>query len=117
LRTAEACYARVVAAFARRPGVSEPAGEAGGPNRFGANALKLRGKIFAMLVRGEFVAKIPRARVDELVAAGRGRRFEPGTGRVMREWFVAAGVSEAAWKALAEEAFVFAGGLSALRRG
>lgn len=76
--------------------------------------MKLRGKIFAMLVRGEFVAKIPRARVDELVAAGRGRRFEPGTGRVMREWFVAAGVSEAA---LAEEAFALAGGLSALRRG
>jgi hypothetical protein len=34
-----------------------------------------------MLVKEELVVKLPRPRVDELVAAGRGARFEPGLGR------------------------------------
>jgi hypothetical protein len=51
-------------------------------------ALKVRGKIFAMLVRGDLVLKLPSARVDQLVEAG-GRRFDPrGDGREMKEWAV-----------------------------
>ncbi len=43
------------------------------------NVLAVKGKIFAMLVRGKFVAKLPRERVDELVGGGIGEHFDPAT--------------------------------------
>jgi hypothetical protein len=54
--------------------------------RFGSNALKVNEKIFAMMSQGTLVVKLPRARVDELVEAGSGTRFDPGHGRLMKEW-------------------------------
>ena len=68
--------------------------------------LKVNGKIFAMFGRKQFVAKLPKSRVDELVSAKAGKRFDPGHGRIMNEWFVA---SENApdWLALAKEAYDF----------
>lgn len=53
---------------------------------FGADALKVNGKIFAMPVKGELVVKLPRERVTALVASGRGTYFDPGHGRLMKEW-------------------------------
>lgn len=79
-----AAYARIVRALQTESGVSVGAGKG-----FGAGALRRGGKIFAMLSsRGEFVVKLPKARVDELVAAAVGRRFTAGKGRQMREWLV-----------------------------
>jgi len=75
---------------------------------FGSNALRVRGKIFAMMVRGLFVAKLPKARVAELVDQEIGRPFEPAPGRVMKEW-VAIDGHEAKWLALAKEALAFVG--------
>ncbi len=74
---------------------------------FGSNALRVKGKIFAMMVRGLFVVKLPKARVDALVSAELGRPFEPAEGRVMREWIAIDG-HEKKWPALAEEALAFA---------
>jgi TfoX/Sxy family transcriptional regulator of competence genes len=68
--------------------------------------LKVNGRIFAMLVRGQLVTKLPKSRVDELVASGRGERFDPGHGRLMKEW-IAIRSSEAEWVTLAQEAFAF----------
>jgi TfoX/Sxy family transcriptional regulator of competence genes len=68
--------------------------------------LKVGGKIFAMFPRGEFVVKLPKARVDELIEAGAGRRFDPGHGRLMKEWIVVA-PGKADWLALAHEAFAY----------
>ena len=76
------------------------------PRRFGSNGLRVDGKIFAMLAQGTLVVKLPRARVDELVAAGHGERFDPGHGRIMKEWFVATG-SKLVWADLAREAHDF----------
>src|SRR5438093_1434493 len=43
---------------------------------FGSSALKINDKIFAMVSwKGQFVVKLPRGRVDELVASGDGERF------------------------------------------
>jgi len=78
-----------------------------GGKGFGATALKLDGKIFAMLTaRREFVVKLPRERVTELVNAGRGRPFEAGKGKPMREWLVVE-EAPARWFSLAQEARAF----------
>jgi hypothetical protein len=51
--------------------------------------LKVGGKIFVMSRGGELIAKLPRERVDALVAAGHGERFDPRRdGRLMKEWVV-----------------------------
>jgi TfoX/Sxy family transcriptional regulator of competence genes len=68
--------------------------------------LKVNGKIFAMFGRKQFVAKLPKSRVDALVSAGAGNRFDPGQGRIMKEWFVAADGGPD-WLELAKEAYNF----------
>lgn len=94
----------VVRAFAGAPGVTVGPGWGRG-----GIVLKRGGNIFAMLVRGEFVAKLPRPRVDALVTAGVGARFDPRRdGRVMKEWLVVAVAAARQWSSLAREAFAFA---------
>jgi hypothetical protein len=63
-----------------------------------------------MLASGDqFVVKLPRKRVDALVAAGEGKQFEPRhDGRLMKEWFVVGARRELRWLPLAQEAFEFA---------
>jgi hypothetical protein len=73
--------------------------------------LKVNGRIFAMLVRGRLVVKLPRARVDELVKARRGSRFDPRRdGRLMKEWIVLKGES-LPWVDIAHEAYRFVKGV------
>ena len=68
--------------------------------------LKVKGKIFAMFGRGRFVVKLPKSRVDEMVSTGAGERFDPGHGRLMKEWIVVA-TSKDDWIKLATEAYAF----------
>ncbi|MCX5063862.1 MULTISPECIES: hypothetical protein [unclassified Streptomyces] len=100
-------YAQLVAQFAELDGVTIPGDEPGREGRFGAAALKVGGKIFAMLAQGHLVVKLPRARVDELVDAGEGERFDPGHGRLMSEWLSLNPGSELSWDGLAHEALDF----------
>ena len=74
--------------------------------KFGTNALKVGGKLFAMMVRGKLVLKLSQARVDELVDAGGGARFEPAAGRVMKQWLVV-GDTPRPWVELVREAHAF----------
>lgn len=71
---------------------------------FGSPGLKVRGKVFAMLVKGKLVAKLPRERVDGLVASGQGEYFDPGHGRLMKEWVAVGAGAKARWVALTKEA-------------
>ena len=87
-------------------GVSPPAGG----RRFGAQALRFHGRIVAMLVDGCLVVKLPRTRVDDLVAGGAGVRFDAHRGTPMKEWFMLAPESPVAWSALTREAITYAGG-------
>ena len=68
--------------------------------------LKVNGKIFAMFGRRQFVTKLPKERVDALVSVGDGKRFDPGHGRLMKEWFVVRD-GKADWVELAKEAYDF----------
>ena len=102
----DAQFERLVAGFGSDPSVTLPS--AGG--KFGASALKVDGRIFAMLSGGELVVKLPRERVDELVAAGTGKPFDAGRGRVMKEWVAIAPDRSRRWAALAREARAFVGG-------
>jgi len=73
--------------------------------------LRVGGKIFAMLSRqGELVVKLPKQRVDELVASGAGARFDPRhDGRLMKEWVTVPGRLSGDWAQLATEALQFVG--------
>jgi TfoX/Sxy family transcriptional regulator of competence genes len=82
-------------------------GSDGAQRAFGSTSLKTNGKIFAMLVKGRLVVKLDRRRVDELVAAGDGRRFDPGHGRLMKEWLDVDAVAAEVWQVLATEAEAF----------
>jgi len=105
----EARFDGLVGELLDRPGVSYGRDEPDTANRFGSNALKIGGKIFAMLVRGALVVKLPRKRVDELVASGDGTRFDPRGGRPMTEWLVLDPASRQGWLPLAAEAMQYVG--------
>ena len=100
-------YATIAKTLLGHPGVTQAPEEARVRKSFGSNGLKIRNKIFVMLVRGRLVAKIPRQRVDELIAAGDGDRFDPGHGRLMKEWLVLNPGSKQEWLPLAQEALKF----------
>ncbi len=103
LATPEERYATLVATLLGEPGVEPPSGRG-----FGSGALRTHGKIFAMRSsRDEFVVKLPRQRVAALVAAGGCVPFDPGHGRVMKEWLVVVAASDDTWLALAREALAF----------
>ncbi|MDP9363031.1 MAG: TfoX/Sxy family protein [Chloroflexota bacterium] len=103
-------YADLVAAFRSEAGVTSDFDDPRGRRRFGASTLKVHGKIFAMLVNDRLVVKLPRERVDALVAAGDGERFGPRPGRVMKEWVNLDPASAIEWPPLAGEAMAFVAG-------
>jgi hypothetical protein len=98
--TGAATFASIAGRLAREPEVDEG-------TAFHSPGLKARGKIFAMLVRGELVVKLPADRCAELVSAGSARPFESG-GRRMREWVSVGEVNTPDWASLADEALAFA---------
>jgi TfoX/Sxy family transcriptional regulator of competence genes len=104
-------YATLVAEMLLKPNVTYAADKMEQKKSFGATELKVHGKIFAMLVKGRLVVKLPKAHVDALVAAGNGERFDPRhDGRLMKEWLVIDPAAEGEWLSLAREALAFVGG-------
>lgn len=102
--TPEKRYEELAGKFEGKRGVTRIAEGKG----FGSSGqLKFDGRIFAMLVRGELVLKLPRERVDELVHSGEGTWFDAGKGKPMREWFVLSPTSKKQWLPLAHEALTF----------
>ena len=97
-------YGDLVDELVGMAGITPPRGGGG----FGRTALRLDNKIFAMLVRGQLVLKLPAGRVDALVAAGEGARFDANKGTPMKEWFSLDPESGQSWLLLAREALDFA---------
>jgi len=82
----------------------------GGGRGFGSDALRINGKLFAMISsKGQFVLKLPGARIDELVRLSTGDYFDPGHGRRMKEW-IAIDRAHSQWIKLAKEARDYVGG-------
>lgn len=97
-------FERVAARFLADPAVRHGTG-------FGSNpGLRVGAKIFAVLGGGgELVVKLPKERVDQLVASGTGQRFDPRhDGRLMKEWVNIPARHVGDWEGLVGEALAFA---------
>jgi len=79
--------------FLAEPGVAEG-------QMFGMPVLKAGGKVFAGLWEGQLVVKVSAARVEELIASGKGAAFAPMAGRTMKEWVLVGDDEELAVEAL-----------------
>jgi len=110
LSTAEERFDRVVAAFLEIDGVTPPGSTS--RRQFGSNALRINGRIFAMLVRGALVAKLPAKRVAAAIDRGEGVAFDANKGRPMREWMTVPPDSTLDWLEIAREALTYVGGNS-----
>lgn len=101
--TPEERYAALVDAFLDETDASQSYKKG-----FGSSAMRIGGKIFAMLSGGRLVVKLPKQRVDALIASGEGERFDPRKdGRLMKEWLTLAPASEMDWQSIAREAMEF----------
>jgi len=104
---AERCFESLAAAHLSHARVTRGTG-------FGSTTgLRVDGRIFAMLMKTGLVVKLPRDRVDELVAAGAGTRLETRQGRSMKEWVSVAGGQCGDWERLVDDALAFVDSRSA----
>lgn len=101
--SAEETFDRITRTFLRDPAVSKG-------RMFGSEGMKIGGKVFAMVVKGDLVVKLRAERCAELVAAGHARPFDPGHGRLMKEWIAVEPGRARDWPNLASEARAFVGG-------
>ena len=69
-----------------------------------SRGLRVGGKVFAIFGERDLTLKLPGAKVDELVDAGAGTRFNPGHGREMREWVTIPDSRAREWAVLADQA-------------
>jgi len=103
----ERVFARLVTAFSKDRDVTPP-----DPSRhsFGANALRVDGKIFAFLKGDALVLKLPSDRVAALIEAKHGKPFDANKGKPMKGWVMVVAGEHARWPRLAREALAFVRG-------
>jgi hypothetical protein len=106
-RDAEDGFAAIVRALGDKPGVRKPEAPAASDRRFGSAALRVHGRIFAMVSRGRLVLKLPPSRVAELIGSGAGQTYDAGKGRPMKEWISLDPERQTGWLDLASEALQF----------
>jgi TfoX/Sxy family transcriptional regulator of competence genes len=88
--------------FLAEPDVDPGTGFGGSPG------LRVDGRIFAMLVRGRLVVKLPARRCRTLCEAGQAEPLAVGK-RVMNEWIEVTAEDRQTWRDLAAEAYAFVG--------
>ena len=102
--TAEEGFGTLVKILGDRHGVTRPEARGASARRFGSSALRVDGRIFAMVSRGRLVVKLPAARVAELIGLGEGTPYDAGKGRPMKEWVCLTEHGQPAWLDIAAEA-------------
>ena len=95
-------YAAVKAHFEKIEDVIVNAGR-------GAQGLKVGKKMFAMFSKGDLLLKLPPERVEALIAAGRGLSYDPGNGKVLKNYVLVPNAKKRSWIKLCEEAAAVAG--------
>lgn len=100
----EAKFCDLAQLLLTRPGVERS-------TMMGLPCLRVHGAFFAGCDRrtGDLLVKLPEARVDELVDAGRANSFAPA-GRRFREWAAIPHERSRTWKRLLDEALTFVDG-------
>jgi TfoX/Sxy family transcriptional regulator of competence genes len=71
---------------------------------FGSTALKFKNKVFVMVVKGDLVVKIPKSDVERLVSEGVGKHFDPGHGKLMKEWVTIGPKHKDLWLEISKQA-------------
>ena len=73
---------------------------------FGASGLKIGRKMFAMSVKGELIIKLPKERVDILIASKQWKQFYHlfNKSRLMKEWVSIGHKHKSKWFKLVQEA-------------
>jgi hypothetical protein len=71
-------------------------------------SIKTRRKMFAMFGKGNYVVKLPKKRVEELIKSGEGLPYDPGNGKIMKEWVIIPEEYSNKWIEYASEAKQFA---------
>ena len=90
-------YAALKAHFATVDGVTVNAGR-------GAQGMKVGTKLFAMFYKGDLLLTLPPPRVQQLIEAGHGLPFDPGTGTVLKNRVLIPATRKRTWIRLCEEA-------------
>src|SRR5690348_5122291 len=110
MTTPEERFAGLTKKFQGNPKVTLPQAEPRSRKKFGSSGLRVNNKIFAMVSKDRLVVKLPKQRVDHLVSSGDGDRYDPGHGRLMKEWLSLKPGSKLDWLSLAREAMNFVEG-------
>jgi hypothetical protein len=103
---ADTAFAQLAEKLSKDPRVDDP--RVARAKGFGSKGLKVARKLFAFLSKARLVVKLPWERVEALASKGSGERFDPGHGRLMKEWIAIDFRARELWLPLAEEALEFA---------
>ena len=76
------------------------------------DSLKTSKKMFALFSKGNYVVKLPKDRVQELIESGIGLPYDPGNGKIMKEWVIIPSKLSKKWISFTEEAMKFAKSLA-----
>ncbi len=90
-------YAKLKQHFATVNGVAVNAGR-------GAQGIKAGKKMIVMYYKGDLLLTLPPARVEALIAAGRGLSFDPGTGKILKNRLLVPASKKRSWLKLCSEA-------------
>ena len=71
-------------------------------------ALKIKRKMFVILNQNDITVKLPKNRVAELLASGEGLPYDPGNGKIMKEWVTIPLKTSKKWMAFVKEGMKFA---------